>query len=174
MDRKGQAAMEFLMTYGWAILVVLAAIAALAYFGVLSPSKMLPERTTFSAPLPSIDNAVINQDGTIQIAFMNNVGVAIDLTGEGGVTPATGISCTSVATVTATLSNGTAVAVNADPTSADDIQNGEKFIVTWTCTPTGTVKQGQKFKADSMYFTYRNTETNQARRHTGTVDGKYQ
>ena len=28
--RKGQAAMEFLMTYGWAILVVLAAIGALA------------------------------------------------------------------------------------------------------------------------------------------------
>jgi uncharacterized protein (UPF0333 family) len=37
--RKGQAAMEFLMTYGWAILVVLAAIGALAYFGVLSPDK---------------------------------------------------------------------------------------------------------------------------------------
>ncbi|MBI1979078.1 MAG: hypothetical protein HYS62_03415, partial [Candidatus Aenigmarchaeota archaeon] len=38
-QRKSQAAMEFLMTYGWAILVVLAAIAALAYFGVLSPEK---------------------------------------------------------------------------------------------------------------------------------------
>jgi hypothetical protein len=49
--------MEFLMTYGWAILVVIAAIAALAYFGVLSPDKMLPERTTFQAPLPSVDNA---------------------------------------------------------------------------------------------------------------------
>lgn len=34
-NKKSQAAMEFLMTYGWAILVVLAAIAALAYFGVL-------------------------------------------------------------------------------------------------------------------------------------------
>ena len=41
---RGQAAMEFLMTYGWAILVVLAAIAALAYFGVLSPAKFLPEK----------------------------------------------------------------------------------------------------------------------------------
>jgi len=37
--RKGQAAMEFLMTYGWAILVVLVVIGALAYFGVLSPSS---------------------------------------------------------------------------------------------------------------------------------------
>jgi len=30
--KKSQAAMEFLMTYGWAILVVLVAIGALAYF----------------------------------------------------------------------------------------------------------------------------------------------
>jgi len=43
-NSKAQAAMEFLMTYGWAILVVLAAIAALAYFGVLSPAKFLPEK----------------------------------------------------------------------------------------------------------------------------------
>jgi len=37
MNKKGQndGAMEFLMTYGWAILVVLAAIGALAYFGIL-------------------------------------------------------------------------------------------------------------------------------------------
>jgi hypothetical protein len=36
--------MEFLMTYGWAILVVLAAIAALAYFGVLSPDRFFPDK----------------------------------------------------------------------------------------------------------------------------------
>ncbi|MBI2658506.1 hypothetical protein HYX05_00170 [Candidatus Woesearchaeota archaeon] len=44
IPNKAQAAMEFLMTYGWAILVVLAAIGALAYFGVLSPAKFLPEK----------------------------------------------------------------------------------------------------------------------------------
>lgn len=32
---RGQAAMEFLMTYGWAILAVLVMIGALAYFGVM-------------------------------------------------------------------------------------------------------------------------------------------
>jgi len=46
--RKAQAAMEFLMTYGWAILVVLVAIGALAYFGVLSPEKFLPEKCVIS------------------------------------------------------------------------------------------------------------------------------
>ena len=46
--KKGQAAMEFLMTYGWAILVVLIAIGALAYFGVLSPERFLPEKCVIS------------------------------------------------------------------------------------------------------------------------------
>ncbi len=46
-NRKSQAALEFLMTYGWAILVVLIVIGALAYFGVLNPTIMLPEKCTF-------------------------------------------------------------------------------------------------------------------------------
>jgi len=45
-NKKGQAAMEFLMTYGWAILIVLVAIAALYFMGVFSPpisEKCLPQ-----------------------------------------------------------------------------------------------------------------------------------
>ena len=47
--RKGQAAMEFLMTYGWAILVVLIAIGLLAYF--IKPQSLLPEQCILNAPL---------------------------------------------------------------------------------------------------------------------------
>jgi len=44
LGKKGESAfMEFLMTYGWAILIVLVAIGALAYFGVLAPDKFLPQ-----------------------------------------------------------------------------------------------------------------------------------
>ena len=46
--KRAQAAMEFLMTYGWAILVVLIAIGALAYFGVLNPDRFLPEKCVVS------------------------------------------------------------------------------------------------------------------------------
>ena len=42
MQKRGQAAMEFLMTYGWAILAAIIVIGVLAYFGVLSPDKFLP------------------------------------------------------------------------------------------------------------------------------------
>jgi len=36
---KGQAAMEYLMTYGWAILIVIAVIAALYAMGIFTPGK---------------------------------------------------------------------------------------------------------------------------------------
>ena len=44
MTKRGQAAMEFLMTYGWALLIVLVAIGALAYLGVLNPTRFIPEQ----------------------------------------------------------------------------------------------------------------------------------
>lgn len=37
-NKKGQAGTDFLMTYGWAILVVLAAIGAMAYLDIFTPS----------------------------------------------------------------------------------------------------------------------------------------
>ena len=45
-NKKGQAAFEFLMTYGWAIIIVLAAIGALAYVGVIPipPPSYDPEQ----------------------------------------------------------------------------------------------------------------------------------
>jgi len=45
--RKGQAAMEYLMTYGWAILVILVVIGVLYWMGILNPKA--PEACTFKA-----------------------------------------------------------------------------------------------------------------------------
>ena len=42
--KKAQASIEFLLTYGWAILVVLLVIGALVYFGVLNPRQFLPTK----------------------------------------------------------------------------------------------------------------------------------
>ena len=45
--KRGQITMEALLLYGAAILVVLLAIAALVYFGVLDLGGMLPEKCSF-------------------------------------------------------------------------------------------------------------------------------
>lgn len=48
---KAQAAMEFLLTYGWAVIVVILMISGLAYLGVLDPSEWVPDKCHFSAGL---------------------------------------------------------------------------------------------------------------------------
>lgn len=74
---KGQAALEFLTTYGWAFLVILVMIGALAYFGVLNPSKMLPDRCMFSPEIQCVESKVVgNQggNGVLMFRITNNVG----------------------------------------------------------------------------------------------------
>ena len=66
-SRKSQVALEFLMTYGWAILVVLVAIGALAYFGVLSPDRFLPNRCTLQSGIACIDHKATSTDVTVVI-----------------------------------------------------------------------------------------------------------
>jgi hypothetical protein len=167
MNKKGQAAMEFLMTYGWAIVVVLAAIGALAYFGVLSPQKLLPDRTTFTAPLPSVDNAVVSLSAnTVQIAFKNNKGVDITLPLTA---TATGDCVTPTVTGTFTNSTGGQEAIVAGTTR---IQNGGGFLLTFACTGTPTGQVGSKFKTD-ITFPYVNYETQQTLSQSGSVEGKY-
>lgn len=163
MNKKGQAAMEFLMTYGWAILVVLAAIGALAYFGVLSPSALLPERTTFTAPIPSVDTAVIQEDGTITIAFRNNVGSQIEIK---NVTAADEDCGGPVSESTEVSVEGGAFA--STPVS---VNNGQAFRVRFTCTNDGNMDAGQRFKS-GITILYENMETNLERPHTGGVEGR--
>ncbi len=66
------------MTYGWAILVVLAAIAALAYFGVLSPSKFLPEKCLFETGFTCISSKIEPSQSTV--IFSNGQGKTITIT----------------------------------------------------------------------------------------------
>jgi len=64
--------MEFLMTYGWAILVVLVAIGALAYFGVLNPNRFLPSSCTIGPGLGCDDHKV--DATTAQLVLRNGLG----------------------------------------------------------------------------------------------------
>ncbi len=77
MGKKAQAAMEFLMTYGWAILVVLVAIGALAYFGVLSPDKFLPEKCSLPAGITCLDFNV--ETSRVILSLQNNFGGTITI-----------------------------------------------------------------------------------------------
>jgi len=79
MARKGQAAMEFLMTYGWAILVVLIAIGALAYFGVLNPARFLPNSCTLFPGLACTEFKVDASEAKVQLFMRNGIGDSISV-----------------------------------------------------------------------------------------------
>lgn len=90
--KKAQAALEFLMTYGWAILVVLIAIGALAFFGVLSPDRFLPDKCILKTGLTCADHKVT--PGQVDIYLRNGLGddITIDsvtVQGCGSVAPGT-------------------------------------------------------------------------------------
>ena len=81
--KKAQAAMEFLMTYGWAILVVLIAIGALAYFGVLNPSRFLPRSCTLAPGLACDEFLVDDTGNTVTLIIRNGLGESIDFSAIG-------------------------------------------------------------------------------------------
>ncbi|MEA2036068.1 MAG: hypothetical protein U9O94_01060 [Nanoarchaeota archaeon] len=126
MNKKGQAAMEFLMTYGWAILVVLVAIGALAYFGVLSPDKFLPEKCVISSGsgLFCANFNVATASDDIVLLIKNSLSDPVTITGGGSTL---GTLCTQDA-------GDVAIAADADAS------------VTFSCA--GGIASGDKIKED--------------------------
>src|SRR3989338_6713281 len=65
---KSQAALEFLTTYSWAFLVIIIMVGALAYFGVLSPSKLLPDRCNFGSEISCDKNIMVIKSGATGVS----------------------------------------------------------------------------------------------------------
>ena len=77
MRRKSQAALEFIITYGWAFLVVLVSISALAYFGVLGLDRFVPDKCTFPSGIACLDEKATAS--AIAISVQNSVGYDINI-----------------------------------------------------------------------------------------------
>ncbi|MFH1063875.1 MAG: hypothetical protein V1729_02225 [Candidatus Woesearchaeota archaeon] len=142
--RKAQAAMEFLMTYGWAILVVLAAIGALAYFGVLSPDRFLPEKCTLPSGVACLD--FTGTADSVTLVIQNSAGFDMN---------------TVSVYVNSTTDNFACTDAGADGTLTD----GEKD--TFTCTPSPALTSG-KFKG-ALVIDYVNAQTTLAHSKAGEI-----
>lgn len=145
--KKGQAAMEFLMTYGWAILVVLAAIGALAYFGVLSPSKLLPNKCTLSPGFDFGDCKAAT--GGLQLSIRNGLG-----------SDATSLN------VTINTTAGSDVTCNEQVVFASGVPNGAVTGVFQLCN--GTYVEGRRFDA-GVKITYVKSGENLPYTVSGTI-----
>ena len=145
--------MEFLMTYGWAVLVVLIVIGALAYFGVLNPQKLLPEKCTLMVGLYCLDHRISTAGAGADAVFLrmeNGMGKdvkIINLTFKEN-------SASPLLTCSVQSANGVI-----------NISNGQSQVVNFStgglaaCTPAaGLLVGGSKYKID-IEFVYRYTDS---------------
>jgi len=77
LGRKGQGSVEYLMTYGWVILVVMLVGIVLWRFGVFSPAQGTMGFSGFGAVKP-IDH-VSPKSGNLNVVFMNGAGAMINM-----------------------------------------------------------------------------------------------
>ena len=149
--RKGQAAMEFLMTYGWAILAAIIAIGVLAYFGVFSPGQYVGSSAVVTAPFYAeawnVQAAQGGNPGTVNVALRNNGGEDLDIQSVSlsNVQANTGVSCT--------------------PAGAFQIESSKVEVAAIQCD---NLEQGTAFRAD-VVITYQKLDSDLDLTSTGTI-----
>jgi hypothetical protein len=171
MNKKGQSALEFLMTYGWAILVVLAAIGALAYFGVLNPSNFLPDQCTASTGFGCVGKPVVTQNYSAFI-LTNGVGGAVTFSND-SLTLTTSASSCSTGNVFfcdratgSTINSTTAVGAPVDCTASRIVEDGQEFLMVIKCENTGNIHKSV------LKFTYDNALSGLPDEMTIQISGK--
>lgn len=158
-SKKAQGALEFLMTYGWAFLVILIMIGALAYFGVLSPTKFLPERCTFGSQFICKDY-LISTDGTtgnVTLKLQNNLGQAIYILDTSTVSSQEGFGgCT----IDITNTTGDSIMALSATGGGSAISDGAYFEVRAVpCTSLGGMVAGSKYKINVNLVYYAATSS---------------
>lgn len=74
--KRGQAAVEFLTTYGWALMAILIMLGALAYFDLFDRDRYIAEGCETGAQLQCLEST-INESGFLQLNMRNNYAVNI-------------------------------------------------------------------------------------------------
>lgn len=75
-QKRAQVILEYLMTYGWGILVVIIGVSVLTYFGFLSPTSLLPNSCDFGAQLVCQEYRITKTStgANIDLKFRNDFG----------------------------------------------------------------------------------------------------
>jgi hypothetical protein len=162
---KGQTAIEYLMTYGWAILIILIVAGVLAYYGIFAPAGFLgPTARGFGQVQVLNPWSLTAANGAMTLNLENRVGGTIQVTN-----------------ISYTLTNGgTATCFQAPPecpngclpAGSTNLTSGSKgvFIATQAtgCTDIGT--SGSTYTA-TVTITY--GYSGGAFSSTGTISGTY-
>jgi hypothetical protein len=177
--KKGQSALEFLMTYGWAILVVLAAIGALAYFGVLSPDKFASPKCVSQVGLTCSGNAVLGAN-TVTFTLDNNMGndISFAIADANAITLTPGgtntMTCTSQAVCPrGTAANGATCASTGNAASLNVVDgNGVTVVLTGCTYNAAAMASGKMYKFD-VKMRYTNSASSLLENKVVTINARY-
>ncbi len=162
LEGKGMAIAGIVMGGIGLLISVFAFIGMMAYFGVLSPNNMLPEKTQFKAPISAYESELNTQTNSLEVAFQNSLGGPITL-------PMT----TSVASEQCLNPTLTGQYAGQAITPSTQIPNGGAFTLKWTCNPSGkNPRAGDDFRAD-ISFGYVSVDSGMMRTHVGSVMSTY-
>jgi len=172
--RKGQTAMEYLMTYGWAILIIMVVLAVLFYLGVLNPSSVTPSQCVFPAGITCVSNQ-LKTSGKLYLVIGQGTGKTIQING---------IACTQNSSVSfpssGIISYGGGNNINVSSGSQVTVANpsATTFINQTNCTDaSGAVLTNQPINSvynGKIYINYTELDTNLNRIVTGTYTAKYE
>jgi hypothetical protein len=134
---RGQSAIEYMMTYGWAILVVLVAGIVLWQMGYLELGRNItPDKRGFSQLTPLDWSLIINANGlgNLTLIIQNNAGTVVEIQADG-----TAASMTSGGTGSCTLS--TALPIT-------DVRPGTTKKIEFVNCPLQVAKTGEYYRVN--------------------------
>ena len=152
MVRKGQSALEYMMTYGWAILVIVIVAAVLYSLGIFSPSSSIGTGSTGFAPFTASASS----------CSTSNFQVALTLGGLPG-----GATSADITSATITTSSGITGAGALSSGTGTVLSGGvAKLVFAGTCTA------GAHYSASiTVDYSYSDALGSQNGNATGTVYG---
>lgn len=128
---KGQAAIEYLVTYGWAFLVIIGAISALSYFGLLNPERYIPNSCDFGEQLKCVDQ-YIDDSGRIILRFRNNFEDAIVINATSGDDISSFVGQTGGSGVPVTVERGEIRQIEVTTDRSLNVNKKERFTIQFT------------------------------------------
>ena len=138
--RRGQAAIEYLMTYGWAILIIIIIGVALVALGLTNPAMWAPPKGASGFSGFQITDWAYFSNGNLSLVIVNKYGSRVrinDLTGKIGTKSSTGWTCEG----------------GYNAANPPELESGERIICNITFSGV-SISPGARYSADvSINFT---------------------
>lgn len=153
-SKKGQAAIEYMMTYGWAILLILMTGVILWQMGIFNPPSPPPGCRGFSQ-VTVLDHSAALEGGRIYIVIANEAGTKLTI---------------SQNDIKLRIANADCVGTGAPNFDVDNFRPGQSIKVNASCTFQGRYNKGDYYKAH-INITYTNAQSGLSHKSAGECWG---